>query len=120
MSRPTDHQVEAGARALHAHLRVEVRANDWEWDEVSKAYQDILLGDARAVLETGFAAVDPTEAEAAIRVTGEGAMFGRMDSADFSADTLTFTMEPGYYAAAGRYLIVPVPAIDAAMKGSKP
>jgi hypothetical protein len=66
------------------------------------------------------AALDATAGEAAVRVTGEGAMFGRMDSADFSADTLTFTMEPGYYAAAGRYLIVPVPAIDQAMKESKP
>jgi hypothetical protein len=37
----------------------------------------------------------------------KGEMFGTMDCADFEADTITFTMEPGYYAAAGRYRIVP-------------
>lgn len=40
-------------------------------------------------------------------VEAEGVMFGRMDSANFLADTITFRMEPGYYAAAGRYRIAP-------------
>ncbi|GAB2494196.1 hypothetical protein [Arenimonas alkanexedens] len=46
------------------------------------------------------------------KVRGMGVMFGRMDSADFEADTVTFAMEPGYYAAAGRYRIE---RVDAAM-----
>jgi hypothetical protein len=33
------------------------------------------------------------------------AMFGVMDSADFEANTITFAMDPGYFAAAGRYEI---------------
>lgn len=43
-----------------------------------------------------------------------GPMFGTMDSADFEADTITFRMEPDYYAAAGRYRIERVTAAQRA------
>jgi len=37
----------------------------------------------------------------------EGAMYGLVLEADFELDTLTFEMEAGYAAAAGRFALVP-------------
>lgn len=46
------------------------------------------------------------KADAYLATPEVDAMFGQMSEVDFDSDTITFKMEPGYHAAAGRFKIV--------------